>query len=202
MYTIVRIIITLILLLIVFMVYGKTIKKNGNKKIIAVISLMIFFALLWIPFENYVMSFKSPTAVFKYQFFNKDIVKLVENENSAYIIYSNDGTSLSFESFEKKNGSWKLENIFSSNKIDFKTYNEYNLANIQTKNNSQNLIIVSEVNRTEQASNIKVSDNLNSKFNTFLYKYKDIDYNTTFYYTIIDSQTKSYKLSINDKVIN
>ena len=203
MYIVIRIIIMLILILMVFIINKKTIKQWGNKKksLFLVIAFMIFYALLSLPFENSIMSFKTPVEAFKYKFFGENIIKVVEDKNNTFIIYGNDVSSVSFTAMEKINNGWKFTNSFTPNKIKFKIYEKYTIITIQIVNSNKKMIIVTDDNLKEPISNIKINDNQNSEFSSFYGKYRNAEYYSVFYYTIIDSKIEDYQLIINDKVI-
>ena len=106
-YAIIRIILSIIIGIIIILVTSFCLHRKKDKKLIisCILSTLIIYALSgFYSFENLFYSFPTPQAAFEYQKDGGDIVKLIEGEESAVIVYM-DGDSPSFYVTSKdKNG--------------------------------------------------------------------------------------------------
>lgn len=205
LYLLVRIIAIMILILIVFLTFKKSFLRFNKRKsriIMAGIIVVLFYILLLIPFENFVIKFHSPIDVFKYTFLNQNILRVIENDDCAFIIYGKDGSSVSCISFQKEEGGWRIHSPYVSSGVRLESFGKYHIISNVATNCNKKLILVSEGNLPKPMSDIKISDNKNSKFESFFSKYKYVDYYTVFYYTIVDATIIDYQLIINGQVLS
>lgn len=203
LYTFTRIIFTLIIALIVIFTFKKCIHQIKRKHtiLLAFTILIVYLSSFFIPFENYIVNFESPEKAFKYRYFNTNIIRVVEEENCAFIFYGEDGSSVSFAGFEKKEGRWKVPNQVGTYKEKSYIVGHYFVDTIEVQRDRKKMIIISDGNLQKPESNMKIGDNYNSQFTSFYCKYKYADYYTVFYYTVIDSSLQNYCLDIDGKVI-
>lgn len=205
MYLIIRIIIIVVLLILLNLLVKKVIDISNVRKyriIMIVLFIFIFYIICLIPFENMIINFKSPNEAFKYMYGNKNIIQVIEDNNYAFIIYGEDGSSVSYTHLQNKDGGWKIHNMLNFGNVIFKNINGYQIDIYNIKNPNRKLIIIREGNLPEAKCDFIISDNKNSTFKNFYSKYKYVNYYTVFYYTIIDSTNKNYQLNINGQSIS
>lgn len=203
MYTILRIVILLFIISIILIVNRKNTNISGRRKIskFVALSLVFFWILLLIPFENYILNFNTPEEVFKYGFFYKDIINIVEDNDTAYITYLNSDSSFSYESVVKKNGSWKLPNNLNINKVKFIIYKDYSITILKSENGEKAFVKVSNMHLYDSSNQISVSDNRNSIFKTFSSRLKIYNQDILHYYTIVNLPLDNYELTINNEIV-
>ena len=132
-----------------------------------------------------------------------NIIKIAETDDCAFIIYGEDGSSVSYTYTEKINGKWRIHNP-NLDDLSKKTklLQKYFITSIKIPNSNKKCIIVSEGNLQHKNTTIDVKDNLNSEFTSFYCKYSNMDVYTLFYYSIIDSNDSNYQLSVNGEIVN
>lgn len=202
MYIFIRIILMVIVILIFYPKLKKNLPDNRMKRefLIVITVMILYYILIPIHFENVVVKFHSPKDAFEYMHFNKKIIKIIEDDNCAFIIYGEDGSSFSFTAIEKRDGVWMVAS--SDISVTFKNINRYQITVCNMKQCNKKLVCLCDVNNTEPHRNIEISDNKNSRFETFCSKYEIVDYYTIFYYTVIDSNSTGYQLTVNGQSIS
>lgn len=170
-----------IMLAVVSILAKKKIFFNTRKKYF--ISLIVGYLVLSFPYEQ-LASYDSPESAFKYAY-KGNIIEIVEQENSALIIYEDDAYSSVL--LNKKGDKWKIplwsNKGFSINLPDIKCHTRATL-----EDNSDNFYI--DIRLYEEVKSI--SDNYNSHFK--LYEKNDW---ITAYVAYVDNFNGDYVITIN-----
>lgn len=159
MYNLLRIFILLVIILLIVLVNRKfKLLKSKKQKIIAAISVFLFYsALFFIPFENLFISFASLEDVIKY-YGTGEVKVLICQEESCYA--QTELSKNTYQTFivEKKEGTYKVPSIFNFSKIRTDFINEGSYDILKVRNSKE--IYVSGVIFTN-TSNIEIrgSDN-------------------------------------------
>lgn len=156
MYIILRIIITIILVLLLFLIFkGKLIYKKRVVSLLILVAFLSLGGLLYVfPVENFFINFSSPEDVVKYhsEFPVKDYIY---NDNSCLVIGGDDGYE-SFKIIPKKDEKYKLPFFFEKEKITDCLF-EYGLLEIYKLKNTDDYYLCGGLSFVEEV-NIEASD--------------------------------------------
>lgn len=106
-----RYIIIFIIMLIIIIVYLFLIKKHTKKRIcILIIALLIIYQLIMIiPIEEYFIKFNTLEEAFNYSYNGYQIIQVIEKDEYAFVVYSNDGgTTRQYTHFIKNGNKWEV----------------------------------------------------------------------------------------------
>lgn len=201
LYLLVRIVAIVVLSLIFLMSFKRVLLglKRKNKMILLGIFLISNYILLLFPFENMILKFNSPIDAFNYMYFNQNVIQVIEDNNCAFIVYGQDGSSVSYTTVQNQDGKWKIHSPYTTSNIRIKGFDKYIVVTYHVEGSNKTLIVVSEGNLSKSKSDIEISDNKNSQFKSFFSKYKHVDYYTVFNYTVINTNINDYQLKINNE---
>lgn len=191
-------------------IYSKILSKTKYSfiTIFIILNLFIFIGkFVWdFPYEGTILKFSKVDNIITH-FIEKDkIIKKYVFDDYAYVLYNcSDDSIPKFMSFSKnKNGNWKAENM--SYIVRDKIVTAYDsiicISKIPSKNSVALEVYYPYVNKNEK---YKISDSLNSKFDTFIdkkTKYNDEEENrdNIISVVIIDGKVdKNYTLYLNGK---
>ena len=166
--------------------------KNSKLRILKlVLGVILSFLFLIMPFENLLLKFDTPKQAFDYAVSNRNIIKKVENEQSALVIYEEKGSTFS-TLISKSGDKWKATFMPDDQILSRLENNEIFL--ITKERNSNNFYIMIAVDPDIKS----VSDNYNSTFEVFTANEFKVNYvayveNCTDNY-IIDIDGSKYQL--------
>ncbi|WP_305140276.1 hypothetical protein [Thomasclavelia cocleata] len=158
MFRIIRLLLALsfIIIAIVFL-KRKSVKFKLLKAIICIIICLIIIIM---PFENIFIKFSTPELAFKKTSNNCEIVKIIEKENTALIIYQE--KSSTYATLINRTGDkWKAQ--FWPDKQTLTRLENGEIILVTNERKSNNFYIMVSVNYNTQM----ISDNKNSYFETF-----------------------------------
>lgn len=192
-FTIIKSVVSLIILFIVVYFYFKfsktVLKKDSIKRLYIFCSLIILIIITLVliyPIENLWKSFNNIEKAFNYKFPDYEIIEKLESRDVGVVLYS-DNENLIFEYFTKKDNKWKL------------TYSLLNHNKLKT-----NFLDVScSYSYAEIYDNILINISCPKDENNIILKpdgseLKKINLNMTEYYAIID---KNDYITYNGKTI-
>ena len=181
-----------ILLIVVAVIWFK--KQNGKQRILRLI-LNVFLSLIVLitPVENLFLKFDTPEQAFNYAVSNRKIIKIVENKQSALVIYSEKG-STNATLISEHNGKWKANFLPDDQILSRSDNNEIIMITKERKSNNFYIMIA-------VGTDVKsVTDNQNSRFEVFSkdgywthYVAYVVDYKGDYIISIDDDQ---YKIKI------
>lgn len=204
-YAIIRIILSIIIGIIIFLVTSFCFHRKRDKKLIisSILFTLIIYALSgFYSFENLFYSFPTPQAAFEYQTGGDDIVKLIEGEESAVIVYMN-GDGPSFYVTKKDKNGWKLENMIDgipikSKFIDVKSDSSFSMILCKAPNTTESILIIDEYTYPTLHSNTVITDSQGTTFEQLpIFREGDKLSNTIFHYAVVQSNDPDYEVIIN-----
>ena len=146
-----------------------------------------------LPFENFIINFKSPEEVFNYCYWG-NIEDIVYGDNSCMIIYSKEDNSYSHAIIPKNKNGYKIPNIFSVEKISDKL-DKNAWFKIFTVKDTENYYFLGNVNSNEKEIDIyngngeKIktiyTNNDNSSIKFFYFYFNNYEDN---YYLLVENQ--------------
>ncbi len=196
--------------LIKYKIYKMINKKVKNSFVTIIILISIFtiiYDIIWIfPYEGTILKFSNVDNIINH-FIEKDkIIKKYKYDDYAYVLYESSADLIpKFLSFSKnKKGNWKVNSMPYITKERFVTAydNRIWITRIPSKNSIAIEIYHSYLLNGEE---YKISDSLDSKFDTFFDerpKYKNIEnkYNNLINVVILDEKVdQDYTLYLNGK---
>lgn len=155
-----------ICLAIISIIYFKN-KEKKKRLFKLILGLIISVAILMIPFENLVLKFNTPERALNYLSANAKIIKTIEEENSALVIYTESGHIFAITIYNC-DGKWKAP--FLPEDQILSRFGKNSKFLITKERNSNNFYIMISVDGDTKV----ISDNQNSKFELF----KKSDYST------------------------
>lgn len=191
----------------IYKVINERVKNSFASILILLVMFIIICSIVWIfPYERTILKFSNVDNIIDH-FIEKDkIIKKYEYDDYVYVLYESSPNLIpTFLSFSKnKKGNWKANNMPYITKERFVTV--YDNAIWITRIPSKNSIAI-EIYHYYLLSGeeYKISDSLNSKFDTFLDerpKYKNIEnkYNNLINVVILHEKVdKDYTLYLNGK---
>ena len=108
----VRLVIFGIISFALYIKFGREFMKISNKrKAIVLLTISLLFGILQsIPFEAPFLKFKTAEKSFEYSYFGEKIFKLIELNDSAFIIYGRDENELKYTIIPRKGAEWSYIN--------------------------------------------------------------------------------------------
>lgn len=184
-------------------------KENSPKQfllsgiIIAVSSYIIYMLVFLIPLEYYLLPLDSPEEVIEYTYGNCEILETIEDENTAFVVFKTN--SIQYASIKKDNGKWRVQcPVYlpkAQNAIVHTEEGGLFLNQILSQDNTKKFIAIEDSAFLHDLIVKNISDNINSTFSK-LYIPPDLNTSETIiYYTVIDTDTSDYQLTINEKTI-
>lgn len=174
----------LAILFIAFIIF--TLKNKTTRLKVLKIIFSVFMALIIIimPFENLILKFDSPEQAFKYAVSNSTVIKIIENENTALVIYDDAG-DVKATIINNSQGKWKAS--FLPNNQSLSRLKDSGIILITRERQINNFYVMIAV-RSEVKS---VSDNMNSSFETF-----SLNDKWTNFVTYVESCNNNYIIKI------
>lgn len=172
-------------------IYIKKVESRNKKKILILILSMLIFI---IPYEKMFLKFDTPEKAFYFTVNYAKIIKIVEQKQSALVIYEEKKDSTSAALIKNCNGKWKSSVIPAKQILSRLGFNQ---AFLITKERGSNCFYIMILVASETKL---VSDNQNSNFELFkdngIYKHYVAYINncTDNYYVKIDNE--QYKIDI------
>lgn len=169
-------------------------EKKRNAKIYLFLLLIFSLGIIFVPFENLFMKFKTPEEIFKYSFYDKKISKIFEGKIDTFII-DDDNFAWKFE--KNKVGLFEFSSLNNSLNHFSLAYDIIELKNesnanvrfyVYTTKNGSRLINIWSIYDTD---NIEIEDLLNSE----VYK------NGNKRYIFVEHDIKNYYIKINGEQI-
>lgn len=148
-----------ICLAIISIIYFKN-KEKKKRLFKLILGLIISVAILMIPFENLVLKFNTPERALNYLSANAKIIKTIEEENSALVIYTESGHIFAITIYNC-DGKWKAP--FLPEDQILSRFGKNSKFLITKERNSNNFYIMISVDGDTKV----ISDNQNSKFELF-----------------------------------
>lgn len=173
--------------LIVFVINLAKIKNVKLKTVKSVLCVILSLIIINFPFENLFLKFNSPEQAFRYTATHCKIIKIVEEKNTALVIYA-DNDSEAATLINKCDGKWKAP-FWHNNQI-LSRLETHEIYLITKEKNSSNFYITITV----YADTKSVSDNMGSVFE----EYSRNDYYVT-YVAYVEGCNENYIINIDDK---
>ena len=196
-YGLIRFLIIVALVISVIAIFKKTNFKRTYKYIVCAILIVAFTILITVTFENYLVSFKSPEAAFKYISYGK-LVNVLEGDQSSCVLYIEPGSSNSdvrLMVFPKMGGGYKLGTNYSLEMVGMSLSGENYSVVVYKYNYSEDYYVKISVLSTSQNSN--VSDNLSWDFSQYVCKASVYNIYTAVYSTYIKDISSDYEIVVN-----
>lgn len=177
---------------------SKIIHKQILYFIFTAISVGLITILAFLPFENYIYSFKSAEDVYKYYYFLEEKPELViEGENSDFVVGAKNTTS-KFLIVPKTENGWKIGIGLNAKKIIQKISNKNIIYVYQYKNTNDYFLTVFNA----KGEKITILDDYGTKFYPLERKTENIEKTYITYYGYISDFNPEYNLMVNgDKII-
>lgn len=173
--------------LIIFVINLAKIKNVKLKAVKSVLCVILSLIIINFPFENLFLKFNSPEQAFRYTATHCKIIKIVEEKNTALVIYE-DNDSEAAALINKCDGKWKAP-FWHNNQI-LSRLETHEIYLITKEKNSSNFYITITV----YADTKSVSDNMGSVFE----EYSRNDYYVT-YVAYVEGCNENYIINIDDK---
>lgn len=135
---------------------AKNLKFKNIKIFVCIFTLFIIF----IPFENLFLKFDKPEKAFNYSVSNAKIIKIIEEDNSALVIYSKKGSTYAMLLYGNDN-KWKPR-ILPDSQILSRTEND-DIYVLTKEKNSNNFYFMITLDSDVKA----LTDNYNSSFEIY-----------------------------------
>ena len=198
------IIILLILILINFIILRKN-KRIKNKVIImSIIIMVVSYILMWnISFEKKIINFSTIQEAFEYSYPMKKIMKVFENEESAFVLYGPNNGNFNYTYFTKTNNRWNFTTPQISVVKTKGNLDSFVIVTVKIPNKNLKLIDVEYVDffiNDSQGKSFNIEDSMGSEFEvTKLEVTEDTNYylNTV----IIEDVPENYYLIINGEEV-
>jgi energy-coupling factor transporter transmembrane protein EcfT len=200
MFGILRILVGVVVGIIAFLFVFKFAKIHLRRwlSIIIILSVILLITILgFVPFENWVYSFKSAEEVYEYYYFSEGKAKLVvEGEQSDFVVGTKDNTS-TFLIVPKNPDGWEIGIGSNTKRIVQKLSNGIILYVYQYKDTSDYFITILDTNGGEAT----VSDEYNTKFFSLERYNNSLEKNFVTYYAHITNLNPQYSVIVNDNKI-
>lgn len=204
-YFILRQILAIIYLILnVFILFLIKMKLSKIKFIISLIISVICFGVFSIymgtPIEQRWVKFDTIEQAFKYSYPEDEIVKIIEKDNYAIVIYDFDNRGRTVTFFKKVDNKWLVTNGSNSKQKLYYTQ-QYGIITDRSTDGKTKFIAISFSNITGANKEISISDNYNTKFIYVetMEKSGDMMYE---YYGIIENIKDDYYLTINGNTVS
>ena len=177
-------------------------KNNGRKKWLTIIVGVLVFAIGSIfmselPPEKFLRTFSSPQEVFNYSQ-HGEIVKVIEGEKSAMVLYTDEGEKGQCLIAKGKNG-WQLETLSTFKTVYFKKLENTKCTIMIFRIQGTDDYYVN-VNSNFLDNEIKVSDSRNSDFFCIETPAPETEMCAYTFYTYVPRIQDGYEIKINEEV--
>ena len=198
MFGILRILVGFLLGFIVFIFGFKFVKTQPKRWFsIIVIDILLITILCFVPFENWVYSFKSAEDVYKYYYFSEEKAELViEGEQSDFVVGRKNEVS-TFLIVPKTADGWKIGISLNDKRIVEKFFNGITVHINQYKNTNDYFITVFDINGGE----LNISDDYNTKFFSLEDNSEFLGKTFVTYYAHISDFNPQYSVTVNGEKI-
>ena len=199
-----RVIILLFSLAVIVAVVLTIRKNNGRKKWLTIIVGVLVFAIGSIfmsefPPEKFLRTFSSPQEVFNYSQ-QGEIVKVIEGEKSAMVLYTDEGEKGQCLIAKGKNG-WQLETLSTFKTVYFKKLENTKCTIMIFRIKGTDDYYVN-VNSNFLDNEIKVSDSRNSDFFCIETPAPGTEMCAYTFYTYVPRIQDGYEIKINEEVFH
>ncbi|MDO4365024.1 MAG: hypothetical protein Q4C99_10915 [Clostridia bacterium] len=179
-------------------------KNNGRKKWLTIIVGVLVFAIGSIfmsefPPEKFLRTFSSPQEVFNYSQ-QGEIVKVIEGEKSAMVLYTDEGEKGQCLIAKGKNG-WQLETLSTFKTVYFKKLENTKCTIMIFRIKGTDDYYVN-VNSNFLDNEIKVSDSRNSDFFCIETPAPGTEMCAYTFYTYVPRIQDGYEIKINEEVFH
>lgn len=179
-------------------------KNNGRKKWLTIIVGVLVFAIGSIfmsefPPEKFLRTFSSPQEVFNYSQ-QGEIVKVIEGEKSAMVLYTDEGEKGQCLIAKGKNG-WQLETLSTFKTVYFKKLENTKCTIMIFRIKGTDDYYVN-VNSNFLDNEIKVSDSRNSDFFCIETPAPGTEMCAYTFYTYVPRIQEGYEIKINEEVFH
>ena len=190
---------TLIILNMKFSAPQKRLRRNI---LCIILGIVVYLVFIFVPIEDMAVKFESPIDAFEYQVGEDNIVKVVEGEESAVIVYLNDNNGPGYYITKKSDDGWMLENSFDIfihgfNSKSISAGNIFNCFSERAPGTNECFIFVSEGFMEEKVeySESDVKDSQGSTFEQFPIHINN--YTLVVHYAVVQSNDPDYEVIIN-----
>lgn len=199
MYVIVRLLLIFIFILFSFMVINKS--KIVFKRILYIVficlALLLYFLLMFLPFENRFITFGSQKTAYKYYYFGESNIKLIVDGVDCDFVINRKNDSDTYLIIPKTENGWKIGIGLNTKRVAHKFSNGVVLEVYQYKNTNDYFITIIDTNGGETS----VSDEFNTKFFS-LKRYNGLrDKYYVTYYAHITNFHLQYSVIVNENKI-
>ena len=178
----------LILIVIAVLSFVVLRKKTSKLRILKAVAGFTIAVTLFMPFENLILTFSSPQNAFSYTFDFGNIIEVIENKNSALVIYDDKGSTTS-TLIIRSDDRWKAPFLPNDSTLGSLAYNS-GIFMLTKERNDNNFYLMLTVNNGTKS----ISDNQNSIFK----KYFEDGYYTK-YVAYIENCDNNYVVDIDGK---
>lgn len=201
MFKIIRLLFSLVVIVVVVLIIRK---NNGRKKwftiIVGVLVLAIGLTLMSeLPPEKFLREFSSPQEVFNYSQ-QGEIVKVIEGEKSAMVLYTDEGEKGQCLIAKGKKG-WQLETLSTFKTVYFKKLENIKCTIMIFRIKGTDDYYVN-VNSNFLDNEIKVSDSRNSDFFCIETPAPGTEMCAYTFYTYVPGIQNGYEIKINEEVLH
>lgn len=195
-YLLIRLILTIVVGLILFMILKRKKFRFTFKRIVFLVLGIfgIYYIFMFIRFENMFMNFPSPEAAWHYESGSVgELQKVIDGEDSSLVIYKSDKGVYSFTIYPKSANGWKLNN--------------YLFDKAQSKTIGNPIKCVAYLYKTQGSNEcyifvdafitLEITDNVGSNFKKIAIDSEDPYENT--YFAIVPV-TEQYELTVGDEI--
>lgn len=200
MFGILRILVGVALGIVAFLFVFKFAKTHLRRwlAIIIILSVILLTTILgFVPFENWVYSFKSAEEVYEYYYFSEEKAKLVvEGGQSDFVVGTKNNVS-TFLIVPKTADGWKIGIGSNTKRIVQKLSNGIVVYVYQYKNTSDYFITILDTNGGEST----ISDEYNTKFLSLERNNDSLGKTFVTYYAHITNLDPQYSVTVNDNKI-
>ena len=161
MFSIIRLIIGCIFLMAsVIVIQAKPIRKRIQYIVSALVSVVLMVMLAFFPFENYFVTFHSPTESYEYYIWGKSNIVLVVEGNNCDFIVNREKEHDTYLIIPKTTDGWKIGIGLNTKRIVQKNSNGIIVNIYQYKNTNDYYITVFNT----EGGELNVSDSYNTQF--------------------------------------
>lgn len=193
MFYIYRIFLFIFIAIICFIALKKA-RKLGQKNT----SLLLLFVILGylistsLPVEQSFVRFRTPEESFRYSNNSRSLIKTIQDDDFAVVVYDNNG-KLSFTVANKDKTGWLLCN--DVNQVFSDSIDQYSITVVKSYS-SKNMVIAMFPDYGDSGNRqINVQDKMQSSFHYNQFKF--MQYTFKVGYTVINSYPSNYTLTVN-----
>ena len=155
---------------------------------------IIYQAIYFFPFENYICTFSAPEDVFRYTA-TGEILGVAEGKESCMIIYQRPDNVYSTLCVKKENGAYKImvvQPISAFISVSMGEYEERGMLKHLRDGTDFYLTVL----WSTQEDEVKVEDTAGSTFHHIITQDQLSDFKTVFSYAYIENYTEDYEVAI------